>query len=283
MKRRCPQCYERRATRFFVGKQGQPTKNCSICRKKYAGWDALRFDEKLALTVARRDLPERGALRVLFVASSNAKKLAGLPASLTTASTCPPTCSFYGRGCYAEFHSLKFHWSKVGDVGLTWRAFCEKVAALPPGQPWRHNIAGDLPGQGTALDAGKLGALARASAHARGFTFTHKPLETAADVRAVLSANTPGFTINLSADGIEDADRLARLGIAPVAAVVPSDAPAGLTTPAGQKLVYCLYDEKGMPCSECRLCAVPGRKGVVAFRAHGQYQQLVSEIVREKR
>src|SRR6187431_3010559 len=87
-------------------------------------------------------------LRVSFSRKSGNSKTGPIPVSMTSQATCPPSCAFYGAGCYAESHWLGKHWEKVTEKGLDWSAFCLQIAALPEGQLWRHNQAGDLPGVG---------------------------------------------------------------------------------------------------------------------------------------
>ena len=97
-----------------------------------------------------------------------------------------------------------------GQVGISWDAFLERVRALPAGQLWRHNIAGDLPGVGDAVDMSLWVPLVTSNllARARGFTFTHKPATRSKRVHdAVKGANEYGFAVNLSADNLFHADR----------------------------------------------------------------------------
>jgi hypothetical protein len=162
----------------------------------------------------------------------------------------------------------------------SWWRFCAEVAALPEGQIWRHNEAGDLPGLGDHLDIGALNMLVRANEGKRGFTFTSKPLRTSTERAAIRSANERGFTINLSAFSLAEADKLASLGIGPVTVVLPSDAPETLTTPAGRAVVVCPFQTpKKLTCLECKRCTVVSRKSIVGFRAHGPGKKATSQLV----
>ena len=223
---------------------------------------------------------------VLFTEVTGNRKLGPIPTSMTDRASCPDACSFKGRGCYAEYHYLGRHWREMtsNPRTLSWTEFSRTIAALPAGQFWRHNQAGDLPGVGDELDVDALAALVQANAGRRGFTFTHKPLRSASEREAVLRANEAGFTINLSADSLVHADKLARLDIGPVAVVIPEDATYTKTkTPEGRDVIVCLNQTMGLSCAECRLCAVATRRSIVGFRAHGQSKNLVSEIVRARR
>lgn len=143
----------------------------------------------------------------LTLKSGNAK-VGPIPVSTSSEDTCPTSCGMY-RECYAKMGPLRIHWWAVTDGrrGDTWGEFNRKIGALPVGQLWRHNQAGDLPGVGDKLDTKALGELVKANRGRRGFTYTHKPLTTAAERKAVAKANAGGFTVNLSADTLADARR----------------------------------------------------------------------------
>lgn len=211
--------------------------------------------------------------------STNAKT-GPIPVSTSSAETCPDACSFKGSGCYAEAGPLALHWRKVSDGsrGSDFNSLLDHIRALPKGQLWRHNQAGDLPGLGDAIDAEALGQLVRANRGRRGFTYTHKPI-TEETCGPIAAANREGFTINLSADNLAQADRLAGLGIAPVVVVLPSDQTAPLRTPEGRKVAICpavLSDN--VTCASCGLCAEVGRKSIIGFPAHGTSKAKASRV-----
>lgn len=222
----------------------------------------------------------------LTVRSRNTKT-GPIPVSTSHKSSCPSTCPFIGAGCYAEAGPLALFWSKVnnGSTGTDWNTFCDSVAALPEGQLWRHNQAGDLPGMNTSIDAEKLALLVRANGGKRGFTFTHKPVSPAygGNADAIRDANTAGFTINLSADNLHHADELAALGIAPVVVVLPHDVDGAAThtlkTPEGRTVSVCpaTYRED-TTCQTCELCQHQDRACIVGFPAHGSSRRKASRI-----
>lgn len=274
---RCNQCWRFHPEAAFVGARGNIVTWCSECRSR-------RKDGVYVRAKPRLGLRSNGHTRVTWTACSKNRKLGGIPASISSAETCPPSCGFFGRGCYAEFGLLRHHWARVPDLGLTWPEFLDQVRALPEGTLWRHNMAGDLAGIGDAIDIHRLTQLAWASHGRRGFTFTHKAPLTTAERVAFHYARDVGFTINLSADSLREADRLARLNVAPVCVVLPSNAPdRGTRTPSGRKVVVCPNETVGITCADCQLCAVPTRKSIVGFRAHGQMKKTVSELVQLRR
>ena len=215
-----------------------------------------------------------------LTARSKNLKTGPIPVSMSDASTCPDACPLQAKGCYAKAGPLLWQWRKftARDRGLSFRQFLAKIRALPAGQLWRHNQAGDLPGEGDILDVRKLASLVKANMSKRGFTFTHKPLFRKAERDAIKKANRDGFTVNLSADNLAEADDLAALGIAPVVSIVPSFYSLPDRTEGGYKIVKCPGQYNGMTCEQCQLCAVPHRKSIVAFAAHGTAKKHVAAI-----
>lgn len=233
-------------------------------------------------------------LVTLNMASSN-RKTGTIPVSTTEQKSCPSTCAFYDKGCYAKYGPLGLHWRKTGERGVSWGDFVGLVKRIGRGQLWRHNQAGDLPGDGLAIDNDMLTALVSANRGKRGFTYTHKPVlagkgvndaTLAANRKKIKLANDKGFTVNLSADNLQEADRLANLSIGPVVVVLPIDAEQGkmYTTPEGRKVVTCPaaradLESKGINCANCQLCAVGNRKSIVGFPAHGTAKKTVNIVV----
>ena len=222
-----------------------------------------------------------GAYNVHFTPRSSNAKIGPIPATVTERKTCPPTCPFYDAGCYAGVGPVSWHWKKVtnGQRGDNWAALCESIAALPAGQLWRHNVAGDLPGDGVTIDQKALGELVRANMKKRGFTYTHYPT-TSDNLDAVRVANLHGFTINLSANNLDHADELASHAVAPVVVVLPEDAPKSLTTPQGHKVATCPATYSDTNCKECQLCQRGDRAVIVGFPAHGAQKRAADVIAR---
>ena len=213
-------------------------------------------------------------MRVHLTLKSSNGKTGPIPVSTTTAATCPDVCPFRKSGCYADGGPLAIHWKQVtaGKRGDDFATFCGKIAALPAGTFWRHNQAGDLPGEGDAIDPIALDALTFANAGRRGFTYSHKPVlgkAYAQNRAAIARANAAGFTINLSANNAAHADELAALGVAPVACVLPSTASANCKTPSGRKIVICPATQRDdVSCATCQMCQRQ-REVIVGFPAHG--------------
>ena len=216
--------------------------------------------------------------------SSNAKT-GPIPVSTSGKANCWNGCPFYGNGCYAESGPLAIHWKAVstGLRGDDWSTFVSRIAALRRNTFWRHNQAGDLAGDGPAIDRQKLQELTAANTGKLGFTYTHKPMHddphADANRAAVRDANRDGFTVNLSGNTLEHADSLAALNIAPVCVVLPSDATANTVTPQGRKVVVCPATQRdNVTCDSCRLCSKSTRTCIIGFPAHGTGARKASAV-----
>ena len=221
---------------------------------------------------------ESGA--VIFILKSANAKTGPIPVTYSGRDTCPESCPHYRTSCYAEGYYTRKTWDRVDRDGITWTELCARVAALPDGQLWRHNVSGDLPGAGENVDAKKLAALILANMGKRGFTYSHKKNPSA--IRSIRAANRAGFTVNLSADDAGEADALAELKAGPVAAIVPIDNPEISYTPAGRKIIVCPAQSRdGVTCQSCGLCARADRDFIIGFRAHGMREKLADKTARK--
>jgi hypothetical protein len=209
-------------------------------------------------------------------------KVGKMAVTTSTATTCPTSCPFKANGCYAYGYPLKGHWDKVteGERGDDWATFIDKIKDLPTGSKWRHNQAGDLPGDMEKLDDKKCIELAKANEGKRGFTYTHYDvLDNFQNAITVNIMNHLGFTVNVSANNLEHADKLCDLDIAPVATVLPIDQTTNTVTPKGRKVVVCPATYKDdVSCASCMLCEKWDRNVVVGFPAHGTSKKKAAAI-----
>lgn len=210
----------------------------------------------------------------LTLKSANVKT-GPIPVSTTTRDSCPADCAMKAE-CYAASGPLALHWAAVsaGTRGTSWGQFCETIAQLPDGQLWRHNQAGDLPQVDGTVDAVKLGQLVAANSGRRGFTYSHH--RDAASIAWIRHANNWGFTVNLSANNLADADTLASHNAGPVVVVLPSTATVNLKTPAGRAVVICPATQRDdVSCATCQLCQRQ-RSSIVGFPAHGSRHRVIN-------
>jgi hypothetical protein len=212
-------------------------------------------------------------MKVHLTPKSANVKTGPIPVSTTEQASCPDDCTMK-KECYAKSGPLALHWRAVsaGTRGTTWGQFTQAIAALPDGQLWRHNQAGDLPQAGGTIDAVKLGQLVAANSGRRGFTYSHH--RDSASLQWIKHANAWGFTVNLSANDLIDADALADTNCGPVV-VVPSTQTRNTTTPSGRPVVICPATQRDdVSCATCQLCQRQ-RAAIVAFPAHGTRKRVI--------
>jgi hypothetical protein len=231
---------------------------------------------------------------VQFTLKSANRKTGPIPVSTTSRETCPTACPLRDMGCYAENGPLGAIWrglTKAGPGGaftngrntltaLTWQAFIASVQTLLPETLWRHNQAGDLPGNGNMIDAVALRQLVKANRGKRGFTYTHKPMRKR-NAALVQEANENGFTINLSADNLSEADTLSEVQAGPVVVVLPDTVQGNqhIETPNGRRVVVCPATYRDdTSCATCQLCQRRERPVIVGFPAHGASKKRASAV-----
>jgi len=220
-------------------------------------------------------------MQVQFVKKSSNGKIGTIPCTTTSRDSCPNNCKLKGQGgCYAEAgYYTRLNWNKVdsGERGSNWASLCRNVAALPDGQVWRHNVAGDLPHDNQKISKTKLLMLSTANSGKLGFTYTHHSMKNKHNRDAVLQANRMGFAVNLSADDPEQADKLAALDIAPVVTILPESQKQNTKTPQGRQIVVCPAEtHEGVTCETCKLCAIPDRSVIIGFPAHGSRKNRIA-------
>jgi hypothetical protein len=215
----------------------------------------------------------------LTLESSNGKT-GPIAVSTTSRTSCAPGCPLSGvNGCYAEAgYYTRMHWDAVtaGTRGQGPVDFINRVATLPVGSLFRHNVAGDLwPGvRPNLIDGVRLTMLAEASRHLTAWTYTHheRNLENLAAIRAALRR---GFTVNLSTESKRDAATFYKRGY-PVTCVVPADSPRSFRY---KETLFrqCPATVEGstVTCATCGgakgkpLCSLANRNFVITFPVHG--------------
>lgn len=234
-----------------------------------------------------------------FSKSSSNAKTGKMPVTTSPEQTCPPTCPWKKSGCYAKYGPISWHWKKVSreERGVSWEEFLTEIKKLPEGTLWRHNQAGDLlPGSEGVISHPRLEQLIEANSGKKGFTYTHytvlhpsgnwdkqripdlyAPLVAISNRVAISMSNSRGFTINLSANSLEEADQMVDLGIAPVTTVVDSNEKRpSFKSPGGNRVTLCpAIARDDMSCARCKLCANSKRKTIIAFPAHGSSKKSI--------
>lgn len=202
---------------------------------------------------------------------SGNKKTGMMPVSTSHKGTCPQSCPFKDKGCYAKSGPLAIHWDKVskGERGTNWKGFLSEVKKIPKGTLWRINQAGDLVGQNDLIDLVSLMELVKANKGKRGYSYTHYPLNSH-NVNALKEANSNGLTINVSTNRIQEVDKAMETGL-PVVTVLPlGTTERVLNTEKGNKVLVCPASQgKEVTCLDCGLCQKKDRPFAIGFIAHG--------------
>ena len=210
-----------------------------------------------------------------FIKKSSNAKTGAIPVTNSSRDTCPPACPLKGdAGCYDEaLFWTRLNWDKVdnGERGGSWDDLLDHIRALPAGQLWRHNVAGDLPPSGeNRIHVAKLHQLIKANEGRKGFTYTHYPM-TLTNSGLVRFSNLHGFTINASADTEREAVHLYRRELPTVSLVSASKRGEHWRkfNRDGVQFVRCPAEYLETDCKACQLCQRSDRRCVVGFTPHG--------------
>ena len=203
-------------------------------------------------------------------------KTGPIPTTVSNRGTCPDSCTLKLNGCYADSYYTSMHWNKVtsGERGTDWNGFINQIKALPKRILWRHNVSGDLVGKHNRIDSQALKELVSANKGKNGFTYTHYSMDNIANISNVEYANKNGFTVNLSANDINQADNYKDLNIGPIVVIVSEDIDKVSYTPNGNKVLVCpAQTNNKTTCSSCTLCQKVDRDYIIGFRVHGTYKK----------
>lgn len=185
---------------------------------------------------------------------------------------------------------VRMHWQRLDTQGKTLAELTQAIAALPKRQLWRHNVAGDLPSNtNEVISVLHLDSIIKANKGKRGFTYTHNRVlgndqVSVSNQISIEYANAQGFTINLSANTLAEADSMHALNIGPVVCVIPeeyskADAPTSFNTPAGNTVAVCpAVRRDDVTCSSCGICQNSTRKAIIGFPAHGTAKRKAQKV-----
>mgnify|MGYP000031054938 FL=1 len=191
-------------------------------------------------------------------------------------STCPDACSLKNNGCYAENFPMNYAWNKQDTQGISWESAMTLVKALPKSTLWRLFDAGDFESNdGVHISEQQVISLLTANRGKRGFGFTHYPVKKNVGILAFINDN--GFTINVSANNMDEAIYAFTLGL-PTTVVVPKAFPKKGWVD-GVRIVVCPAQTiKDVTCSRCKICQHRDRDYIIGFRAHGAKARIVPTI-----
>lgn len=132
-------------------------------------------------------------------------------------------------------------------------------------------------GSPVAFFMGSRRRITEANKGRRGFTYTHY-LPTMTNQEIVARANNHGFTINWSAETLEQADEYAALQAGPVVCVLPADQLTPVRTPGGRLVTVCPAVTGNTDCLNCGICQQRDRQAIVGFPAHGSGAKRVQKV-----
>lgn len=220
--------------------------------------------------------------RFFLVRRSKNRKTGPIAVTYTSHSTCPDACPLKSKGCYAETGFTQFPWRQA-DNGITFRQLMKQIPTLPTDSLVRHNVAGDLPGWDNKLDEKMCLEMATTYGNnVRAFTYTHYPVwyhKHAKHNREVIKEmNNRGFTVNVSANNLKQADQYKRTGL-PVVAIVPFETTVRDRTQDANLVGVCPAQvNDSITCKKCKLCAQTYRELIVGFLPHGAHKSHVNSI-----
>ena len=205
-------------------------------------------------------------------------KLGKMPVTRSPKSNCPDTCSLKGNGCYAEQFRLGIAWKKDLEKGFMFNDLIKAIRKLPKLTLWRHNEAGDLTQENGNIIESDLQDIIKANKDKRGFTYTHH-VPNKHNAELIKKANQEGFTINLSAETLSQADEYFSMNVAPVVTLLPIVADKVTYTPNGVRVVKCpaTYNDS-INCLQCAICQKPSRNYIIGFPAHGTSRKKAEKI-----
>jgi hypothetical protein len=177
---------------------------------------------------------------------------------------------------------MRHHWQAVsrGDRGTPLADFLAAIAALPVGQLWRHNQAGDLPHTAGRISRRFIRGLTAANRGRRGFTYTHHDLTKGENLALIRQANRHGFRINVSTETEEAADRAIAAGLPAVLAVPSNETRKTWHTAQNNVVLICPAQRSDTKtCANCQLCHSRGSRVIIGFVAHGTAKRKADQAI----
>lgn len=213
---------------------------------------------------------------VLAVARSNNAKLGKAAVTIVARQSCPDSCAFKEKGCYAEHDNNRIAWDRItagaldkGPLELA-AAEADAIDRLPADRDLRLHVAGDsTTAEGTRLIAAAAWRyMERARLNGltvRVWAYTHAWREVPRKAWGRVS-------VLASCETVADIAQARLLGYA-AALVVPEFATASAVTIEGEKVIPCPQQSRDRTCTDCRLCfddrRLVGSRLTIGFALHG--------------
>lgn len=206
---------------------------------------------------------------------SENRKTGSIAVTMSAKQTCPQTCVWKGKSCYAGLGVLNIHWTKVnkGKMGTSFNEHVKEILGLPEGKLVRFNQAGDLPGNGRRLFNQQTSTLLKSGStnRKRAWAYTHYLDDRSLTFFKTLRGSSYA-TVNLSADSPSHADKLAKANL-PMVCLIPKLDKIQFT-PRGRRIVRCPAEHQNWTtCQSCGsgkpLCWRKDRDYIIGFYPHG--------------
>ncbi len=221
---------------------------------------------------------------VILTRTRNAKLGRGVWATtLPVHQTCPPRCPFVDNGCYGQrgpgghVARLERHAKREGLSALDLadeeaRLIREAAKSVRQGSPLRLHVSGDC----RTPEAARIVADACRDWPGPVWVFTHAWRDVPRSAWGTIS-------VLASIEDPNEALEAAKAGYAP-ALVVEEHPASGRSWLAGAvKFIPCLFETRGVVCSECRLCFDADRMSRdgfgIALAAHGSGKKRVKNVL----
>lgn len=214
------------------------------------------------------------------VEQSKNAKVGTVSATYASLHSCPSSCPFKGKGCYAQSGNVFFTVKKLDKCASETNRTCPESIAreeanaidkLSGKLPLRLHVSGDC----TTNESAKIVSEAcKSYAEKHGqpvWTYTHAWRQVDREAWGSVSVYASCETVDQCKEAISK-------GYA--AAMVTGEAMEKSEKRDGLKLTPCKEQSKGTPCVDCKLCFKDSnKKRVIVFGAHGSGAKKVKEAL----
>ena len=185
--------------------------------------------------------------------------------------TCPNTCPFKARGCYARngragLHARRCTETEAGYTQLEMAQHeADKIRSLSGKLPLRLHVSGDFfDAQCAAIIDSAAGEYTAKRGQAV-WAYTHT-------WRVIPRATFKNISILASVEDMASAKEAKKTGYA-VAIVIPTDTKS-------KEVTICPHITRGTPCVSCKLCLHADKlKKPIAFYPHGAQRKSVEAVI----
>jgi hypothetical protein len=227
-----------------------------------------------------------GQPAAIAVETSTNAKLGPVSATYASQASCPSSCPWFERGCYAEsgptgFTTRRLNRSALRGALRIARAEARAIDALNGDRLLRLHVVGDAR---TNAAARELGVAARRYAALGNAPHRGKKVWTYTHAWRTVARASWGNVVSVlaSVETVRQARAAMAQGYA-AAVVVAAFEQQSAYQINGTTLVPCPYQTRGVTCRDCGLCRDDERLRsaglVIAFEAHGSHGAVVRQTL----